>query len=318
MIKNKNGHRVYIPGILITAGCMVVLYFVFVSIVSAQMKYNARDNMNILLNAKTELLNQYIEDSEKKLAAFGSSGELKAFLKNQNDEGLREAAQEFTENYYSALGNWEGIYLDTWDAEVITHSNPEVPGMIMREGNSLKALQESILSAKGEVYNIGTLVSPTTNRIVMAMYYPIMEEGKALGFVGGAIFANGLVDILDTSLSDKYNNETYSLINLNTNVYIFDSNEKLNNTEINSEPVLDMVDSINEGSDTGINVYTGEDGEEYFSVYKLLEDRGWALVLTDVSSEVYSNIYQYHFIVGIVCMLLFLVITVSSFFVKNK
>ena len=80
-----------------------------------------------------------LDSAEKVLIAFSKSGELNAFVRDPSNAELKTAAQTYNEQYYSAIGEWEGIYLDTWDSTVITHSNPKVPGMVMREGDSLKA-----------------------------------------------------------------------------------------------------------------------------------------------------------------------------------
>ena len=148
---------------VIVGACMMMLFFISNSNMTSATKEAAKDSMEASLNAKIQIINQYADSAEKLLIAFSQSGELNAFVRNPSDADLKKAAQEYNERYYASIGNWEGIYLDTWDSTVITHSNPDVPGMVMREGDSLKSLQDSILAADG-VENVGILESPASGQ----------------------------------------------------------------------------------------------------------------------------------------------------------
>ena len=286
MFKNfKLGNSIPILIGIITCICIVMLFFVSDYNMTTAMKNTAEESMRTSLNDKTQIIEEYISDAEKVLAAFGTSGELRAFLKDPKNPELKATAQAFNEKYYEAIGNWEGIYLDTWESEVITHSNPAVPGMIMREGDALKTLQDGILAADG-VCNFGILASPASGQLVVSMYSPIMEGDKPIGFVGGAVLASGLKDLLDASVMVGFEHATYSLINVNEGVYIFDSNEELLNTEITDPSVLKVIDAIGNGSEGGNIEYKGEDGADYFSVYKSLGDSVLAFIIITIISAV--------------------------------
>ena len=158
------------------------------------------------------------------------------------NESKKAIAQAYTERYHAALGNWEGIYLDTWDSEVITHSNPAAVGMIMREGDSSKSLQDSITAAGHGVYNTGILVSPASGNQVISMYAPVFDGEEIVGFVGGATLAQGMKDILDAAKIAGLENAEYSLINVDKGVYIFDKDETLINTEVTNPQLLEMME----------------------------------------------------------------------------
>ena len=276
------------------------------------MKTTAENTMKTSLESKAQIIDEYISNAETVLNVFSTSGELRAFLKDPKNEQLRAVAQAYNEEYYAAAGDWEGLYLDTWESEVITHSNPAVPGMIMREGDGLKALQDGILASDG-VYNVGILASPASGQLVVSMYVPIFEGDTPIGFVGGAKLAGGLKELLDSSVIEGMENATYSLVNVNTGVYIFDSNEELLNTEVTDQNILNMIEDIkNNGSEEGNVEFTGDDGDKYVSVYKSLADRGWALVIKDKQSEIYATANQNKIILGVLCIIAFILITVIS------
>jgi methyl-accepting chemotaxis protein len=184
--------------------------------------------------------------------------------------------------------------------------------MIMREGEALKQLQDGILGAK-DVLNLGILTSPSTGQLVISMYYPLFEDDKPIGFVGGAVMAAGLKDILDSSGVKGMENATYSLVNVNTGVYIFDSDESLLGTEVKDENVLSIINDIKDkGVESGNKEFTGSDGKDYVSVYKSMSDRGWAFIQKDVASEVYSSASHSKVVLGVLCIIAFILITIVS------
>ncbi|MDD7350454.1 MAG: cache domain-containing protein, partial [Clostridiales bacterium] len=296
---------------VIVGACMMMLFFVSNSNMTSATKDAAKDSMETSLNAKIQIINQYTDSAEKVLIAFSQSGELNAFVRNPSDAALKKAAQEYNERYYAAIGNWEGIYLDTWDSTVITHSNPKVPGMVMRKGDSLKSLQDSILAADG-VENLGILESPASGQIVMSMYYPIYDGKKPVGFVGGAKLVDELGVLLDESVIKGMEHATYSLINLKNNTYIFDSNEELVRTEVTDPKILSIIEDINAGKAEGNKEYTGEDGKDYFAVYTHMADKNWALVIKDETQEIYATAIRNRTVLGGACVLaLVLIIGIS-------
>lgn len=299
----------------VAAMCILILFIISDFNMSDAMRKSAESNMVTSLNAKTQIIDQYIGDAETVLSTFSKSGELRAFLKDPNNLELKDEAQKYNEDYYSQLNNWEGIYLDTWESEVITHSNKAAVGMVMREGDSLKSLQNGILEADG-VYNVGVLKSPASGQLVISMYVPIMEGDKPIGFVGGATGVAGLKDILDASETAGLSNASYSLINVEKGVYIFDADESLLDTPIKDKSLLSVIDEIKKhGSDTGNFAYTGDDGNDYYSEYKSLPDRGWALVIRDKSSEIYASADTSKKVLGGACIIGFILIALFSWLV---
>lgn len=315
MIKNRKMSTSITMLIAIVVGvCIMMLFIISDSNMTNATKNTAKESMETSLNAKTQIINQYTDNAERVLVAFSKSGELNAFLRNPSDENLKAAAQAYNEQYYSVIGDWEGIYLDTWDSTVITHSNPKVPGMVMREGDSLKALQDSISSADG-VYNVGILESPASGQMVMSIYYPIYEGDTPVGFVGGAKLAGELRTLLDESVIVGMENATYSLINLKNNTYIFDSNEELVCSEVKDSNILKVIEDINAGNSEGNTEYTGEDGKDYFAVYKHLPDEDWVLIIKDETKEIYATAIRNRTVLGGACVFALILIVLISIIV---
>ena len=250
---------------------------------------------------------------------FSKSDELKAFLKDQSNKNLQEKAQQYTSTYYDGMENWEGIYLDTWDTVVVTHSNPSAVGLIMREGESAKKLQDDIMQCDGGVYNVGVLQSPASGQQVISMYAPIIDNGTPIGFVGGAILSKGLKELLDATKAVGMDNATYSIINVNNGVYIFDSDESLINTETSDKVVLDILDDVKNGASDGKLSYENESGEDYSAVYHMIRDRGWVLIVKDKDSEIFGKVQQSRYALGIACTMgLVMIVLFSTFVIRYE
>lgn len=319
MQKQKLSNKITLIIAIVAAACIGVIFLMADANMTKAISDSANDNMVTSLEAKIEIIDQYITNAENTLMLFSKSDELKAFLKDQSNKNLQEKAQQYTSTYYDGMENWEGIYLDTWDTVVVTHSNPGAVGLIMREGESAKKLQDDIMQFDGGVYNLGVLQSPASGQQVISMYAPIIDNGTPIGFVGGAILSKGLKELLDATNAVGMDNATYSIINVNNGVYIFDSDESLINTETSDKVVLDILDDVKNGASDGKLSYENESGEDYSAVYHVIRDRGWVLIVEDKDSEIFGKVQQSRYALGIACTMgLVMIVLFSTFAIRYE
>lgn len=313
MLKNiKMG--LVIAGIVaaISAVSMGVVFYISNSNITDVLVNDVENTMQTSLDAKTKLIDEYIMNAESQLMSFSKEPGILEFLRNKGNKSRREALQAYNSEYFAALEGWEGLYVCDWATETLTHSNQSAVGMVLREGDSLKQLHDNLTAAKGGVFNTGILKSPASGQLIISMYVPLYDGDTPLGFVGGAIQTEGLSQRLDAVSTHGIENTTYSLINVEKKQYIFDDNADLILTEIQDANLLDVISKIGGGSETGQVTYMGEEGREYFSVFKSLPERAWALVIRNDKDELYQPIYKSRLVLGIVCGLAFLLITVIS------
>lgn len=313
MLKNiKMG--LVIAGIVaaISAVSMGVVFYISNSNITDVLVNDVENTMQTSLDAKTKLIDEYIMNAESQLMSFSKEPGILEFLRNKGNKSGREALQAYNSEYFAALEGWEGLYVCDWATETLTHSNQSAVGMVLREGDSLKQLHDNLTAAKGGVFNTGILKSPASGQLIISMYVPLYDGDTPLGFVGGAIQTEGLSQRLDAVSTHGIENTTYSLINVEKKQYIFDDNADLILTEIQDANLLDVISKIGGGSETGQVTYMGEEGREYFSVFKSLPERAWALVIRNDKDELYQPIYKSRLVLGIVCGLAFLLITVIS------
>ncbi len=195
---SKLGKRISICIVLVLLIVMVPFSVFIIGITSKNTKTNSINNMETVAIERSQIIANYIEDMEKILVAFSKAGEVTDLLLNTNDAEALKAAQAYTEYFSKDISNLDGIYISDWETKVLSHTNPDVHGIVMREGDSLKQLQDSILAA-GEVYNTGIVVSPASGRQVISMYRGIYNStGEPVGIAGLAVYTEGLVSILDS------------------------------------------------------------------------------------------------------------------------
>ncbi len=319
MFKNmKLSTSITIAITIIVITCTVVLFNTANGNMTKVMRNTAVDNMITSLEAKAQIIEDYIASSEAILLASSKASDIRAYLEAVDNSELQKAAQVYTEKYFADLNSWEGIYLADWNTQVLTHSNQKAVGMVLRKDDSLKTLQNSMLSAKG-VFNTGIFISPASNQLVLSMYCPIYDkDGKTpLGFLGGATKASYLKTILDKLTINGLINMKYNLINVNAGTYIFDENEELMATEIEDSMLLSIINKVKEKPDLSVDTleYTGKDGEKYISVYKSMPERGWAIVLSDSEKEIFAQANSNRTVLGIICLGSILLISLISFIV---
>lgn len=318
MLKNwKMGFVIASIVAVISAVSMGVVFYISNKNITSMLVNDVENNMQTSLEAKTKLIDEYILNAENQLISFSKEKNIKDLLRNKNDMAKREELQNYNSEYFASLKGWEGMYVCDWNTETLTHSNTSAVGLVLREGDSLKQLRENLTAAKGGVFNTGILKSPASGQIIISMYVPIYDGDTPLGFVGGAIQTDGLSQQLDAVSTYGIENTIYSLINVKTGQYIFDDNPELILTDIQDTAVLDIIAMIDGGNETGKTTYDGEDGTEYFTVFKSLPDRGWALVIRNDKDELYQPVYKSRLILGIVCGLAFILITAISWVMIN-
>ncbi len=318
MLKNlKMGSVITTIVAAITVISMGAVFYISNRNITSMLINDVENSMQTSLEAKTKLIDEYILNAEKQLMSFSKEPDIKALLQNPDDKAIQEELQNYNSEYFASLTGWEGMYVCDWKTETLTHSNTSVVGMVLREGDPLEQLHQSLTAAKGGVYNTGILKSPASGEIIISMYVPIYDGDTPLGFVGGAIQTDGLSQQLNSISTHGIENMSYSLINVEKKQYIFDDNPDLILTDIEDTSLLNIMSIIDGGEETGQTIYDGEDGTEYFSVFKSLPERGWALVIRNDKEELYKPVYDSRLILGIVCSLAFLLITVMSWLMIN-
>lgn len=301
--------------LLISTLCISLLYIIANSSLTTSMKRSELDNLYGILKAETKIIEEYVYHQEYLLTAFSKLPEVVEFLKNPDDENKKLAAQKCTEEYYSSLDNWEGLYIGEWNTHVIAHSNPDIVDMVTREGEPLKELQNAMTEKNG-LYNAGIIVSPASHKLILSLYCPVFDyDGETIvGYVGGGPFADGLEKLLSYVESET---ATYYMINSVSGMYIFAQNDELMATEIKNDLLLSIISDISENADktSGEKEYVDEIEGKSIAVYRSIPEYGWAVVSCNSEKNIYADVNTNMQILLIICILSNVLIGVLSWII---
>ena len=293
---------------------MLMLYFTANTTIKKMMQQSVDSHQNDLLAAQSSLINQYVNRQENLLIQYSKEPIFRDLLKDPENPKLLVAAQEYTEQYYATLPNWEGIYVGEWETtHCLIHSDPKVVGAIFRKDpDAVKALQDSMLANNG-LYDTGIIVSPATGLLILSMYCPVYDtDGTTIvGYVGGGTY----VEDLEKSLNELRNADDtseYYMLNAETNNYIFAEDSSLIATEIEDEMLISIMDKAKAGEKIGKVSFRSDSGEQIAN-YRYIEEHNWVIVNCDSKSNILSTSNKTMTVLGTICIVFVVVISVMCF-----
>lgn len=172
----------------------VIISIAILSLSSKEVQNYTRASFEQIICDIGDAFDSMTENNMQILKGFASAPIVTEALLAPDNQQVQEEAQRFTLDYFGSLEGWEGIYVATWDSQVITHPNAGAIGMVLREGDSLTTLQDNILKAPNGVFNTGIITSPASGQNIMSMYTPVMLDGEPIGFVGCGFYVKNIAD----------------------------------------------------------------------------------------------------------------------------
>lgn len=301
----------------------VVMFLLFVSASKSTkgVLLSTQDsNTTNQLNAQAAIVEQYITRQEELLVAYSVAPVLREFFKDPENEQKLMDAQKYTENFYSKLDNWEGIYIGEWGTTYCySHSNPDVVGAVFRKDEGpRKALFDSMMASDNGLYDAGIIVSPATGKLVLSMYVPVYDEdGKTIiGYAGGGPFVEGLKNILNGLREAK--STDYYLINVDKEVYLFADEDELIAQPITDVKIFNVIKRIRE-NDVTQQIKANRGDVKLIGNYRYLDKYGWAIVTFDTEENINRESVDSMKMLGALCAffsfvlagLVFLLISIS-------
>ncbi|MDD5901212.1 MAG: methyl-accepting chemotaxis protein [Lachnospiraceae bacterium] len=316
----KRGLKMIVAILVLQMAVMAVVYLFVNSSITSNIKNSTIKSMETIAQERSKIIENYILETESYLTAFSRGGEVEELLKHPEDKAATEMAQKYTETFSKDRENVEGIYISEWDSHVLTHTNAGVVGIYTRKGESLQSLQQSMKAADG-VYNTGILISPASGAQVISIYRACFDEtNNPIGFVGGGIFTQGLVDTLNKLPAEGMEQLRYCMVNVETGEYLFHDEKERINTVAEEKFVQDIIKAINNDANHqfGSLVYEDETNkEEYIASYNYMKDRGWAFIITDPSAEVFGALKAVKVQLAFICVAGVLILTVITGLIIN-
>lgn len=275
---------VLVPTITVSISLSIVMY----NMTSREIKDSMNNSMVSYITEMGIAYDNTTETAKTIMGTFASNPDVINYLKNQDDTELGEKVQEYTKNYFGKLDGWEGIYLASWESKVLSHPTDSVVGRVMREGDRLKQLQDSMLSSDG-AYNVGIINSPASGQLIMSMYMPVMDGNVPLGYVGAGTYVHDNIRPLDNAdnigLESAY---TYVVDNHGTILYHPDSGKVGGMSE--NEALLEVLANLGnaDSKKTGTISYV-YNGVKKHAAYYVGEEQHYVAVFTADDREILTN-----------------------------
>lgn len=301
---------------IVAAVCILGLFLFANGSMTSVMKKNSMDNMKTSLESRQKVIEDYVNNAEDQLVSYSKGIEIVKLLENPTDSEIQKKAQKYTEDYYKELSGWEGIYAGEPNTHVIVHNNPKIVGMTTRKGEALKQLQDA-MKESDRLYNAGIIVSPASKKLTLSMYCPVYKWDEMIGYVGGGPFGEQLQKSLDALKVEGLDNASFTMINTKTNTYIFSKDSKKIAKEIKDPMLLNISESAKKGAGNQVHEidYKDADGKDCVGVYRVLNDRGWAVVMTDTEDEIFAMANTNRNTLGFICLGSFLLIMLLTYVV---
>ena len=268
---------------------MVVLLAINLWESSKTLKEVTDNSILALVEGSGQGIDDHIETCEEILKTFTAAPVVKECLKNPSDSAVMAKAQAYTNEFYGDLTGWEGVYIADWNSKVLTHQAPPVVGKVMREGDALAALRDSMLNAENGVYNTGIIVSPASGELILSLYVPVLENGTPIGYVGGGSFmvpiAANYADMSSLDLPSAY---LYIVDAAGT--MIFHPNEEKIGQPVENSVVQNLVGKIQKGEHPEPDVveYT-YDGAKKHAAYFTGKTNAYVAVITADQTDIVAT-----------------------------
>ncbi len=319
LANRKLATRISIITTAITFMGMLLLWFIVSSRVSSMVESNITNQMIDAVESRAAIINDYVASAEEYMMAFALGNEVHDLLKNPEDPALLQRGQQYTEDFASIKGIFEGLYIGTPSTYVLTHTSQGAIGITTRTGESLDEFRDTIL-AEPKLTNLGIMKSPGTGSMILSMYYPIFDNQECIGFVGAGVYASRLMDALLNLNIEGLPHCEYVFLNVEDSTYLYHQDESLLNTETTDKGYLEILQQIKADGNTqaGTYSYQDENGIDQLVVYKYLKDRDWVFMVRDDAEEVYGEVAAVRVSVGILCAVVASIVILATLLILYR
>ena len=297
---------------------LAILLFILAATVNVRtksaMKEASTNRMTEAADARAQLIVSYIQKLDTYLSGLSESGQVKRILEEPDNEMNYEAAQTYIDDYAASFDYLEGLYVNDYNTLQLVHSNHDAVGEYgVTDESALETVQGVIenMWSTGEGYFRGIKYSPASGNMVVVYYYPVFnDDGEGIGYVGCGINIDGLLEVINSLSFHGWDNATYSMIDINDNLFVYNADESLINTEVTDENYLAMVEEALDGSDGDVfsETYKDVNGVKTEASYEYLSKYGLFFVVTDEMSEVQASTIYLTKVVYLTCFVIALLI----------
>ncbi len=297
----------------------VLLIWIMASLFASDIvNRNIKSQMADVVKSRSEIIESYIRTAEESLKTFSLGSQVRELLLSPGDAELQKSAQQYTKNYSDEKKIFEGIYIADTDTHVLTHTSEDVVGIYTRGDDTIDWFRSTVF-VKDKLSNFGVMISPGTGNMVISMYYPVFEGENCIGYVGCAVYADQIMQVLGELTIDRLPNCRYILLDVETGLYIYNTRSELINTITDDKGCRELIDRVKAGEEiVGEYSYYDSDNARYLLSYSYIADRDWLFILKDSYGEVYNDVKIVRIVLGVVCLCIAVIILMVTYFFTRQ
>ncbi|MBQ1850390.1 MAG: cache domain-containing protein, partial [Lachnospiraceae bacterium] len=255
--------------------------------------------MDLILDDRIAAIQNYINGAETYMRQYGTAPVIKEMLvaldrgERVKFEMLQPKAQAYTEEYFSNLSGWEGVYASNWDTVVQVHSNQGAVGMQTRKGDALAPYRATMTDSKDGFYDGGAFVSPASQKMILNLrQYVLDDDGKPVGLIGGGPFLTELGSELADVKEGELVGATFVLADYAQNIYVLASDERYEScAEITDAVHQQMIGEVLEKNENVQGFYK-IDGKKCIAAMKLMPEYNMILIMYRSVNGIYDEVKQ--------------------------
>lgn len=245
-------------------------------------KQSTMDEMSVLTKERVRVIKDFVEDSEQMLTHYSQTPRVAKLLSDPDNKELAEEVQKYTESYSDDIENIDGIYVGTFETEILAHTDRDVIGIVTRnDPDTRKALWDSLLSSGDQVYNAGIIMSPRIGSQTLSLYKGIYnEKDEPIGFTGFGVKTDALTESNHNIAVKGVKDAFFTMFNTENAKYIFAPETEQIWQEVQAEEIRSLCASF-KGKDAaaeGTLAYKDDSGK-YIAAYSYMPEYGWLLML---------------------------------------
>jgi GGDEF domain-containing protein len=275
---------------------MVSMSLVVTKVISATIHDNTMEHLQTITNERAMIISEFVDNAERTLDYYSQADQIKNLLKADDpsqEQELIDSAFEYTKAYSEKIEDLEGIYVSEWNTHVLAQTEFKYPDTDMTtrtDTDSLKQLQDALVAAGDNVYNVGMITSPATGKQIISMYKGVFDDyGNPIGIVGLGIETKGLVKTLESLEIKGMTEVEYNMISVENFKVVLNTNTDLIGTTIEDKTVQGICTDLKAGGTKYEETFGYAYGGNSFSgSYRYISKYKWILMVTDNDHEVYA------------------------------
>ncbi len=258
------------------------------------MEDTAETTLSSIVDSKSETIREYVDQQYRIIDAYTINSDVVALIDNPTDPDAASRAQKFTEQMSGTIPFLDSLLFTDYPGVCRVHNMPEMVGYT-NDAETVAMIQSYyFMDPPNPQYSMMAIASPATQNVTLLFMKSVYDTSKNPGgYVALGLTTKKITELLgDINLSPDQKVQLLT-IGSGTATVLYDTDESLVTTTLESGPMFDLAVTIGDGNpevpETDIINYKNDDGVEMLGYYRYLPEYGWLLFAASDTSSLYAE-----------------------------